>query len=210
MPAPAHPDPHPSPESLGPSCSCYPAPGGGDVPKGTEVSQAILSPAGSCMTSTAPRCCREFRAGARPAPGTDTSALVGRTERGSLVRSPSSSSNCCFSRRAPLRLVQVRGAGEARAWQRGHRSRHRRARGRSAGCLQERRPGHLAAALSSGQVLSSLSQGSRARGLPPFPRGHFLSSPEGHGVVLPGVPHKDGPCLSRLQPVPRKGPRLWS
>ncbi|XP_045384855.1 serine/threonine-protein kinase Sgk2 isoform X2 [Lemur catta] len=46
-----------------------------------------FSAAGSRVTS-AGSC--ELCAGARPAPGTDTSALVGKTERGSLVHRPSS------------------------------------------------------------------------------------------------------------------------
>ncbi|XP_012506680.1 PREDICTED: serine/threonine-protein kinase Sgk2 isoform X3 [Propithecus coquereli] len=66
---------------------------GDDVPEGTEVSRPILSAAGSRMTSASPLAAagsRELCAGARPAPGTDTSALVGKTERGSLVHCLSS------------------------------------------------------------------------------------------------------------------------
>ncbi|XP_029077984.1 serine/threonine-protein kinase Sgk2 isoform X5 [Monodon monoceros] len=49
----------------------------------------------------------ELGARAGPAPGTDTSALVGRTERGSLVHCPSSGSNHWFSQRPLLRLCRA-------------------------------------------------------------------------------------------------------
>ena len=74
--------------------------------------------------------------------------------------------------------------------------------------------GHQAAALSSRQFFSLLSQVSTEPGDSlPSPVVTFSAPQKAIGQCFQVPPHKDGQCLSReagLQPVPHKGPRLWS
>ena len=114
-------------------------PGGGDVPEGTEDFGPFLSSAGSRVTSTAP----SPRPGVPSwAPGTDTSALVGRTERASCPLSTLQLPPRLLPA-ASLQAVQVRGAGEARVWQRGCQGQARRDMGcRSVGSGHWLKPGY--------------------------------------------------------------------
>ena len=96
-------------------------PRGRRCPRGNRGLRSLLKPCWlprDINSSLAAAGSSKLSAGAGPAPGTDTSALVGRTERASCPLS---------TLRLPPRLlpaaspqaVQVRGAGEARAWQSG-------------------------------------------------------------------------------------------
>ena len=120
----------------------------------------------------------ELGAGGGPAPGTDTSALVGRTERGSLVRCPSSGSNHWFSQRPLLRLRRYVGLGRPGPGRGAVRARP----GGRVGCLREHRHGALAEARPHslpGQFCGLLTQGSTGLG-------HSLASP----VVTFSAPRK--------------------
>lgn len=87
-----------------------------------------------------------------------TLALVGRTERGSLVHCPSSGSSCGFSPQPLLRPLQVRGAkrpGPGRG----------AVRGRVVGCLQEHRPRAPGCTPYCAVLQLAFSQGSPGLGL---------------------------------------------
>ena len=96
-------------------------PRGRRCPRGNRGLRSLLKPCWlprDINRSLAAAWSSKLGAGAGPAPGTDTSALVGRTERASCplstLRLPPQ-----LLPAASLQAVQVRGAGEARAWQRG-------------------------------------------------------------------------------------------
>ena len=126
----------------------------------------------------------ELGAGAGPAPGTDTSALVGRTERASCPLSTLQLPPRLLPA-ASLQAVQVRGAGEARVWQRGCQGQARRDMGcRSVGSGHWLKPGYAPYLGSSAAHLLRAPWGWASRSS--LDRENSLSSP----VVTFSAPKK--------------------